>query len=71
MKVYDQSVAPKERVNIVYTPNIEGAEEAVELPLRQLVLGEFTRACPQSTSKFSPLFIILSKSLHTLRTPLI
>lgn len=42
MKVYDQSVAPKERVNIVYTPSIEGAEEAVELPLRQLVLGEFT-----------------------------
>ncbi|WP_133140100.1 type VI secretion system contractile sheath small subunit [Legionella genomosp. 1] len=38
----DQSVAPKERVNIVYKPSIEGADEIVELPLRQLVLGEFT-----------------------------
>ncbi|KTC71642.1 hypothetical protein Lbir_1497 [Legionella birminghamensis] len=38
----DQSVAPKERVNIVYKPSIEGAEEMVELPLRQLVLGEFS-----------------------------
>lgn len=37
----DQSVAPKERINIVYKALIDGVEEEVELPLRQLVLGEF------------------------------
>ncbi|MCW8397335.1 type VI secretion system contractile sheath small subunit [Legionella sp. PATHC038] len=37
----EQSVAPKERINIVYKALIEGVEEEIELPLRQLVLGEF------------------------------
>jgi type VI secretion system protein ImpB len=35
------SVAPKERVNIVYKPATEGAEE-VELPLKILALGDYT-----------------------------
>ena len=36
------SVAPKERVNIVYRPATGGAQEEVELPLRVLVMGDFT-----------------------------
>lgn len=39
----ESSVAPKERVNIRYRPSIEGVQEEVELPLRLLVLGDFTR----------------------------
>lgn len=38
----DGSVAPKERVNIVYKPATGDAQEQVELPLKQLVLGDFT-----------------------------
>ncbi|WP_153100024.1 type VI secretion system contractile sheath small subunit [Paraburkholderia hayleyella] len=38
----DGSVAPKERVNIVYKSETGGAKEDVELPLKQLVLGDFT-----------------------------
>lgn len=38
----DGSVAPKERVNIVYKPSTGDAKEEVELPLKQLVLGDFT-----------------------------
>lgn len=38
----DGSVAPKERVNIVYKPATGEAKEQVELPLKQLVLGDFT-----------------------------
>lgn len=36
------SVAPKERVNIVYRPSTGGAQAEVELPLKLLVLGDFT-----------------------------
>jgi type VI secretion system protein ImpB len=36
------SVAPKERVNIVYRPAIGDAKEEIELPLRVLVMGDFT-----------------------------
>jgi len=36
------SVAPKERVNIVYRPATGDAKEEVELPLKVLVLGDFT-----------------------------
>jgi type VI secretion system protein ImpB len=36
------SVAPKERVNIVYKPATGGAKEEVELPLKTLVVGDFT-----------------------------
>jgi type VI secretion system protein ImpB len=38
----DGSVAPKERVNIVYKPSTGDAQEQVELPLKQLVVGDFT-----------------------------
>jgi type VI secretion system protein ImpB len=38
----DGSVAPKERVNIVYKPATGDAQEQIELPLRMLVLGDFT-----------------------------
>jgi type VI secretion system protein ImpB len=36
------SVAPKERINISYRPATGGAKESVELPLKMLVLGDFT-----------------------------
>jgi type VI secretion system protein ImpB len=36
------SVAPKERVNIVYRPATGDAKEEVELPLKMMVLGDFT-----------------------------
>lgn len=36
------SVAPKERVNIVYRPATGDAKEEVELPLKLVVLGDFT-----------------------------
>lgn len=36
------SVAPKERVNIVYRPATGDAQEEVELPLKIMVMGDFT-----------------------------
>jgi type VI secretion system protein ImpB len=36
------SVAPKERVNIVYRPATGDAKEEIELPLKLLVVGDFT-----------------------------
>lgn len=36
------SVAPKERVNIVYKPANSDQKAGVELPMKQLVVGEFT-----------------------------
>lgn len=36
------SVAPKERINITFKPSVGGAQEEVELPLKLLVLGDFT-----------------------------
>lgn len=38
------SVAPKERVNIVYKPATGDAKEETELPFKLLVLGDFTMA---------------------------
>ncbi len=38
----EASVAPKERVNIVYKPATGGAQAEVELPLKLMVLGDFT-----------------------------
>jgi type VI secretion system protein ImpB len=38
----DGSVAPKERVNIVYKSDTGNQTEEVELPLKMLVLGDFT-----------------------------
>jgi len=36
------SVAPKERVNIVYRPATGDAQEEVELPLRIMIMGDYT-----------------------------
>ena len=36
------TIAPKERVNIVYRPSLGETQEDVELPLKMLVLGDFT-----------------------------
>ncbi|CAM3069032.1 type VI secretion system contractile sheath small subunit [Corallococcus sp. ZKHCc1 1396] len=38
----ENSVAPTERVNIVYKPATGNAQEQVELPLKTLVMGDFT-----------------------------
>ncbi len=37
----EASVAPKERVNIVYRPATGDAKEEVELPLKLLIMGDF------------------------------
>ena len=37
------SVAPKERVNIVYKTDTGGAQAEKELPFKQLVMGDFTQ----------------------------
>lgn len=37
----EQSVAPKERVNITYKPAIGNAKEEVELPLKLLMVGDY------------------------------
>lgn len=38
----DQSVAPKERINIVYKPATGDQKEQAELPLRILMVGDYT-----------------------------
>jgi len=38
----ETSVAPTERVNIVYQPATGNAQEQVELPLKILMMGDFT-----------------------------
>lgn len=38
----EASVAPKERVNIVYKPATGGAQKEIELPLKMMVMGDFT-----------------------------
>jgi type VI secretion system protein ImpB len=38
----EASVAPRERVNIVYRPATGDAKEEVELPLKVLIMGDFT-----------------------------
>src|SRR5690349_4970047 len=38
----ESSVAPKERVNIVYKTATGGAMEEVELPLKILMMGDYT-----------------------------
>ncbi len=40
----ETSVAPKERVNIVYRPNTGDAKQDVELSFKILVLGDFTNS---------------------------
>lgn len=39
----EASVAPKERVNIVYRPATGDAQEEIELPLKLMVVGDFTQ----------------------------
>ena len=41
-KALDSAVAPKERINIVYQPATGGKKEQVELPLKMMVLGDFS-----------------------------
>ncbi len=41
-KSEEGSVAPKERVNIVYRPAVGEVKEDVELPFKALVLGDFS-----------------------------
>jgi type VI secretion system protein ImpB len=36
------SVAPKERINIVYKPETGDAQEEVELPLKLMMIGDYT-----------------------------
>lgn len=38
----ESALAPKERVNIVYRPSLGDVNEEVELPLKMLVMGDFT-----------------------------
>ncbi|MFC1889893.1 type VI secretion system contractile sheath small subunit [Thermodesulfobacteriota bacterium] len=38
----EASIAPKERVNIVYKPATGGAQEEVELPLKFIAMGDYT-----------------------------
>lgn len=38
----EATVAPRERVNIVYRPATGDAQEEIELPLKLLVIGDFT-----------------------------
>jgi len=38
----EASVAPKERVNIVYRPATGDAKEEIELPLKLLMVGDYT-----------------------------
>ncbi|WP_321493578.1 type VI secretion system contractile sheath small subunit [uncultured Desulfobacter sp.] len=44
----EASVAPKERVNIVYKPATGDAKEEIELPLKVLVMGDFTNAADET-----------------------
>ena len=43
------SVAPKERVNIVYKSSVGDQTEEVELPLKLLMLGDYTGLSDKST----------------------
>lgn len=38
----ESSIAPKERVNIVYKSTSEGAQREVELPLKIVMMGDYT-----------------------------
>jgi len=52
------SVAPRERVNIVYKPALGDAQEEVELPLKLLMVGDYTgRADPTLLEDRKPINI--------------
>jgi len=38
----ESSIAPKERVNILYKSQVGDAQEEVELPLKMLMIGDYT-----------------------------
>lgn len=38
----DGSVAPKERINVKFVPSVGNQTEEVELPMKMVVLGDFT-----------------------------
>src|SRR5580700_2748628 len=49
------SVAPQERVNIVYKPSTGNMNEEVELPLKMLFMGDYTgRADPRPLEERKP-----------------
>jgi len=52
------SVAPKERVNVTFKPDTGDATEEIELPLKLMVLGDFTqRADDRSIEERKPISI--------------
>jgi type VI secretion system protein ImpB len=52
------SVAPKERINIVYRPATGNAKEDVELPLKMLFIGDYTsRPDPRPLEERKPINI--------------
>jgi len=54
----ESSVAPKERVNIRYKPATGNAKEEVELPLKLLMLGDYTRRADDRPIEERPLVSI-------------
>ncbi len=52
------SVAPKERINIVYKPATGDAKEEIELPLKLLVIGDFTQRQEDETLENRPMINI-------------
>ena len=59
------SIAPKERINIVYTPATGNQQEQVELPLKLLVLADFKGAPGDSSLDQRPVMSIDKGSLDT------
>jgi type VI secretion system protein ImpB len=54
----ESSVAPKERVNIVYKTQVGNAQEEVELPLKILMMGDYTgRKDDEPVEKRAPINI--------------
>jgi type VI secretion system protein ImpB len=39
----DTTVAPRERINVTFTPNTGNQQHEIELPLKLMVLGDFTQ----------------------------
>lgn len=50
------SVAPKERINIKYTPNTGGAQAEVELPLNMLIVGDMKGKTEETPLKIAKRF---------------
>jgi type VI secretion system protein ImpB len=54
----ESTVAPKERVNIRYRPATGNAKEEVELPLKLLMIGDYTRRSDERPVEERPLVSI-------------